>query len=68
MTSSQSSENDVWILTLEGELDHPVIGVFDNRKAADEGADLYSSTCQGTQVNYTAYTMNALVGNWPNDE
>lgn len=67
MTSSQSSENEVWILTLEGELDHPVIGVFDNRKAADEGADLYASTFQGTQVNYTAYTINTLVGNWDDE-
>lgn len=59
MTSSQSSENEVSILTLQGELDHPDIGVFDNRKAADEGAALYTSTCQGTQVNYTAYTKCA---------
>ncbi|WP_336662590.1 hypothetical protein [Leucobacter sp. USHLN154] len=68
MTSSQSSENEVWILTLEGELDHPVIGVFDNRKAADEAAELYTRTFQRTQVSYTGYTMNAFVGNWANDE
>ncbi len=68
MTSTQSSENEVWILTLNGELEHPVIGVFDSRKAADAAAEFYTSTCQGTEVNYTAYTMNALVGSWPNDE
>ncbi|MBS3181170.1 hypothetical protein [Leucobacter manosquensis] len=65
MTSTQSSENEVWILTLDGD---PVIGVFDSRKAADAAADLYTSTCQGTEVNYTAYTMNVLVGSWPNGE
>lgn len=32
MTSPQLAGNEVWILTLEGELDHPVIGVFDSRK------------------------------------
>lgn len=68
MTSPQRSANQVWILTLEGELDHPVIGVFDSRKQADAAADRYTSRLQGTQVNYEAYTMNALVGVWPDDE
>jgi len=55
-------------LTLEGELEHPVIGVFVSRKAADAAADLYASKFPRTQVEYSAFTMNALVGDWPLDE